>query len=72
MKIKPMTILLTMLAGWLNRQQADIIDYLTEENKILREKLGVPSKMAVKNVARKEFLGGFLKSYRKAACFFCL
>jgi len=40
MKINPMTILLAMLAGWLNRQQADIIDYLIEENKILREKLG--------------------------------
>ena len=40
MKIKPMAILLTMLAGWINRQQTDIIEYLTEENKILREKLG--------------------------------
>ena len=39
MKIKPMAILLTMLAGWINRQQTDIIEYLTEENKILREKL---------------------------------
>ena len=39
MKIKPMAILLMMLAGWINRQQTDIIEYLTEENKILREKL---------------------------------
>ncbi|PVX27043.1 MAG: hypothetical protein CW716_04340 [Candidatus Bathyarchaeum sp.] len=40
MKIKPMEMLLVMLAGWLNRHQRDVIEYLREENKILREKLG--------------------------------
>ncbi len=40
MKAKPMGILLMMLAGWLNRHQQDVIVYLKEENKILREKLG--------------------------------
>ena len=33
-------MLLMMLAGWLNRHQQDLIEYLREENKILREKLG--------------------------------
>jgi len=33
-------MLLMMLAGWLNRHQQDVIEYLREENKILREKLG--------------------------------
>ena len=28
------------MAGWLNRQQEDQIDYLREENRILREQLG--------------------------------
>jgi len=28
------------LAGWLSRQQQDLIDYLREENRILREQLG--------------------------------
>ena len=28
------------IAGWMNRQQQDVIAYLTEENRILREKLG--------------------------------
>ncbi len=28
------------LAGWLNRHQEDLIDYLREENRILREQLG--------------------------------
>jgi transposase InsO family protein len=33
-------MLLMMLAGWLNRHQQDVIEYLREENKILRESLG--------------------------------
>ena len=40
MQTKPLTILLLMLAGWINRQQQEMIEYLKEENKILREKLG--------------------------------
>ena len=32
-------LVLTM-AGWLNRQQEDLIDYLREENRVLRELLG--------------------------------
>jgi len=39
-RIKPAAILLAMLAGWINRQQQEMIEYLKEENKILREKLG--------------------------------
>ena len=33
-------MLLMMLAGWINRHQQDMIEYLKEENKVLREKLG--------------------------------
>ena len=40
MTIKPMAIILTMLAGWINRQQSEVIEYLLEENKVLREKFG--------------------------------
>jgi len=40
MKIKPMAIILTMVAGWINRQQTEVIEYLLEENKILRDKIG--------------------------------
>ncbi|MFH1613470.1 MAG: hypothetical protein ABIG61_00090 [Planctomycetota bacterium] len=40
MKTQPWTMLLLMMAGWLNRYQQDVIEYLKEENKILREKLG--------------------------------
>ncbi|MFC1764565.1 integrase core domain-containing protein [Planctomycetota bacterium] len=40
MSAKFLSILMVMMAGWINRQQQDKIDYLMEENKILREKLG--------------------------------
>ena len=32
--------LLMMVAGWLHRQQAAVIDYLSAENRVLRERLG--------------------------------
>ena len=40
MKVRPIEMLLVMLAGWLNRHQQNVIEYLREENTILREKLG--------------------------------
>ncbi len=40
MKVKPMGMLLMKLAGWVNRHQQDVITYLKDENKIVREKLG--------------------------------
>jgi hypothetical protein len=36
----PFRLLLISLAGWLNQQQQDVIDYLQEENHVLREQLG--------------------------------
>jgi len=39
MKTRPYTMLLMMLAGWINRQQQEAIEYLKEENKILKHEL---------------------------------
>ncbi len=36
----PLKMMLVMLAGWINRRQLAAIDYLREENRVLREKLG--------------------------------
>jgi hypothetical protein len=36
----PLRFLLVALAGWINQQQRDVIDYLREENRVLREQLG--------------------------------
>ena len=33
-------LLLISLAAWLNQRQQDVIDYLQEENRVLREQLG--------------------------------
>jgi transposase InsO family protein len=37
---QPLQFLLVALAGWVNQQQRDVIDYLQEENRVLRKQLG--------------------------------
>ena len=39
MTTKPMSMLLMMLAGWINRQQQEAIEYLKAENSILKDEL---------------------------------
>ncbi len=36
----PLQFLLATFAGWANRHQAQVIDYLIEENRVLKEQLG--------------------------------
>jgi putative transposase len=38
--LQPWQLLLAILAGWVNRQQQDVIQYLRTENQIFKEKLG--------------------------------
>src|SRR6516164_9848623 len=38
--LQPWQLLLFIIAGWINRQQQERIEYLRTENQILREKLG--------------------------------
>ena len=40
MTFKPWQFFMVALAGWMNRQQQDVIEFLREENRVLREKLG--------------------------------
>ena len=70
MKIKPMAIVLTMLAGWINRQQTEIIEYLIEENTILREKIGGKRIILNKNQKRRLAVLG-KKLGRKLLSQFC-
>ncbi len=37
---KPWTLFAVAVAGWMSQQQQEVIAYLREENRILREKLG--------------------------------
>jgi putative transposase len=36
----PLQYVIAAIALWLNRQQQEVIDYLKEENRLLKEKLG--------------------------------
>jgi putative transposase len=36
----PLQMLLLMFAGWVNRRQLDVIEYLQEENRVLKERMG--------------------------------
>jgi hypothetical protein len=38
--LQPWQLLLAILAGWVNEQQQQVIEYLRTENQVLREKLG--------------------------------
>jgi hypothetical protein len=40
MDASPLRFLLMLMAGWVNRRQLEVIDYLKEENRILREHVG--------------------------------
>ena len=41
MQLTPLHFLVQLVAGWTNRRQQAVIEYLLEENRLLREKLGV-------------------------------
>lgn len=40
MNVAPLQFLLLVLVGWANRRQLEVLDYLKEENRVLREQLG--------------------------------
>ena len=38
--ISPLNFVILAISGWLNRYQQQILDYLKEENRVLKEQLG--------------------------------
>ena len=38
--LDPLRFVLIAVAGWMNQRQLQVIDYLREENRVLREQLG--------------------------------
>ena len=38
--LQPWQILVAAMAGWITRQQDQVIDYLREENRVLKQQLG--------------------------------
>ena len=68
MLFNPWQVILIALAGWMNREQSVVIEYIKEENRVLRELLGKKRlrlnddqrrRLAAKSKARYErrFLG---------------
>lgn len=39
MNVTPWHFFMVMMAGWINREQQNVIDYLKAENEILREQI---------------------------------
>jgi len=37
--IQPLQLLLVSVAGWMGRRQQEVIEYLVEENRVLKEQL---------------------------------
>ena len=37
--LSPLRLLLVTVAGWVNRHQQQVIEYLVEENRVLKEQL---------------------------------
>ena len=52
MFIQPFHLVLSAMAHWLNREQAAIIDYLHEENRVLRDRLG-PKRLRFTDAERR-------------------
>src|SRR6266852_4171436 len=38
--LNPFSFLVVSVAGWMNQHQQHVIEYLTEENRVLREQIG--------------------------------
>ncbi len=38
--LRPVQMLLLMFAGWENHHQLDVIEYLQEESRVLKERMG--------------------------------
>jgi len=38
--LDPFTFLIVSIAGWMNQRQQQVIEYLMEENRVLREQIG--------------------------------
>jgi len=59
MKTKPWVMLVAMLAGWINRQQQEVIEYLKAENSILKDELlrATGRKIILLNDKQRRWLG---------------
>ena len=55
--LNPFQYIVTALAGWMNHRQQNVIEYLREENRVLREQLGRDAETAERFVVRSADMG---------------
>ena len=57
--LHPWQLCLAILAGWVNRQQQEVIEYLRTENQVLKEKLGKKRVLLNDDQRRRLAVNGF-------------
>lgn len=67
MNTLPFQFLLMTLAGWISRQQQHVIEYLQEENRVLREQVG-DRRLRFTDVQRRRLAGGLCDRSGRSAC----
>ena len=65
MTFTPWQFIVVAVAGWMNRQQQEVIEYLRTENSVLREKLG--GKCLLLNADQKRRLAACVAAIRMLA-----
>lgn len=65
MKSAPWQLLVVIVAGWMSRQQQEVIEYLREENRVLRENLGVQRVRLNDNQRRRLAAKGMILGRRR-------
>ena len=63
----PLAFLLLLVSGWINRQQQDVIDYLLEENRVLRAAYGAQRIRLTDNQRRRLAVKGHVLGRRRLA-----
>jgi hypothetical protein len=51
--LNPFSFLVILFAGWMNQRQQHVIEYLVEENRVLREQIG-------KRIMTKQLAGSLI------------
>ena len=64
MSLAPLQFLLLIFAGWANRHQCEVLEYLKEENRVLREQLG-GRRLRFTNAQRRRLAVAFSSSSRR-------
>jgi hypothetical protein len=64
----PLAFLVLVFAGWVNRQQQAVIDYLLEENRILRVARGSRRLRLTDDQRRRLAVKGKILGRRRLAC----